>query len=78
MTRIYLSKPRRASSLGPVEDGILVAEATARMSITQLERLHELGRLPCRENYEAAVQLARSLGIPDPTPDQITCDQRDA
>ena len=59
--------------LGPVEDGILVAEENVRISIPQLERLHSAGKLPCREDHQSAVVLARRLGIPDPTSDQVTC-----
>ncbi len=59
--------------LGPVEGGILVAGGSARILIPQLQRLHSAGKLPCREDHQSALAMARDLGIPDPNPDQVTC-----
>ena len=60
--------------LEPLEDGILLAGQSARISVPQLERLASLGKLPCVADVDQASALARELDLSEPRPEQLVCD----
>ena len=60
--------------LGPLENGILVADESARISVAQFERLARLGKLPCSDDFAAAEGFAKGRGLGKIAPEDVSCD----
>ena len=69
-----LESPESPESPESLEDGLLLAGHSARISFQQLERLSSLGKLPCIVDLDQASVLARRIGLVEPLPVQLACD----